>query len=335
MATAQDVAGLRELSEKAQQLSVERLVWRSEWGTIKFSAAEPLLKTAFYLFNAFATLPVEILPDQELRNVVDVARRVMSNIEQIDKFAIETQENPRMQSEALTNSLRGEVDSFLRTSSPVLPFLAYYRGDIQAQLAKIEEGVAKASKLYDDGNTSLQAKAKQIDDALAAARTAAAKAGAAVFTQDFLDESSRLEKSADTWLKFAAGFGAAALVTALISFFWLQPSEKASLPYVIQYTVTKLVVIGGFLTGAIWCGSIYRALRHQASTNKHRGNALKTFQAFVEAAGDQQDIRSAVLLETTRSIFAIAPTGFLNATETNADSGPKIADTLKAMGKGS
>lgn len=68
--------------------------------------------------------------------------------------------------------------------------------------------------------------------------------------------------------------------------------------------------------------------------NRHRGNALKTFQAFTEAAGDNQDVRSAVLLETTRSIFAVVPSGFLNATETNADGGLKAADAMKVLGKG-
>jgi hypothetical protein len=253
-------------------------------------------------------------------------------MDQIDKFAI-TIENPRAQAETISSQLRTEVDQFLRVSAPVLPLLAYFRGDVQAQLAKIEEAVGKADKLYDDGHANIQSKAKEIDEALTAARNTAANAGAAVFTQDFLGEAKNVEKSAQGWLAAAAGFGAGALIVAVAAFVWFQPPHDATVAYTVQFTLTKLVVIGGLITAAIWCGSMYRALRHQAAINKHRGNALKTFQAFISSAGDRQDVRDAILLETTRSIFAVAPTGFLNATETNVDGGPKIADVLKAFSK--
>jgi hypothetical protein len=333
MATEQDVNALRASCAKMNGRSVAGLVSRSEWGPINFQNSESALKTAVYLFAAWSTLPIEILPDQELSQVVDAAKRVEVQIDKIDKFTIDRTDNPRAQADSIGNQLRAEVDNLLRQSSPLLPFVAYYRGDIQAQLAKIEDAVGKASKLYDDGQASIDAKAKQIDDALTAARTAAAKAGAAVFTQDFLTESSNVDKVANRWLIAAAGLGALALVAALASFIFFQPSQQAPMQYLLQYTVTKLVVIGSLITAAIWCGSIYRALKHQAAINKHRGNALKTFQAFVEASGDNQDVRNAVLLETTRSIFAVAPTGFLNATETNVDSGLKITDALKSFGK--
>lgn len=334
MAQQQDIDILKKACEDGQRVPIERLVSRSDWGPIKFETAKSALETAFFLFSTFSTLPVDIVPDGEFSGIASSARSVANRLKAIDAFDIEKVENPKAQADGHIQSLRSEVDQFIRVSSPYLPFLAYRRGNIQAQLAQLEEVIGKASKLYDDGKISIDGKIKQVDDALAAARTAAAKAGAAVFTQDFLEEARSIEKSATTWLKVAGGCGVAALVLALISFFLFQPAPDATVTYVVQHTVTKLVVVGGLITAAIWCGSMYRALRHQAAINKHRGNALKTFQAFVEAAGDRQEIKDAVLLETTRSIFAVAPTGFLNATETNVDSGPKIADTLKAFGKG-
>ncbi len=334
MAKQQDIDILKKACEDGQSIPIERLVSRSDWGPIKFEGARPALETAFFLFSNFSTLPVDIVPDGEFAGIASVARSVANQLKAIDAFDIQRVENPKGQADSQVQTLKAEVEQFIRVSSPYLPLLAYRRGNIQAQLAKLEETLAKASELYDKGKTSIDDKARQIDDALNAARTAAAKAGAAVFTQDFLNEAEKIEDSATTWLTVAGGCGVGALVLALISFFLFQPAPNATVTYVVQHTVTKLVVVGGLITAAIWCGSMYRALRHQAAINKHRGNALKTFQAFVEAAGDRQEIKDAVLLETTRSIFAVAPTGFLNATETNVDSGPKIADTLKAFGKG-
>lgn len=335
MAQQQDVDDLKALCSSGLAVPIEKLVARPKWGDINFEAARPSFESAFYLFNAFSTLPLNIVPDGQLNQIVASARAVVNRLREINSFNLDGGENPKGRSSTLIQSLRGEVDQFVLLSSPCLPFLAYYRGDIQAQLAQIEEGVAKASKLYDDGIVSIDGKKKQVDDAVNAARIAAAEAGAAVFTQDFLAEAKKIEKSAMIWLGVAAFCSVSALAVAVVAFFFFLPPPDASVPYVIQHTVTKLVVVGGLITAAIWCGSMYRALRHQAAINKHRGNALKTFQAFVEAAGDRQEIKDAVLLETTRSIFAVAPTGFLNATETNVDGGPKIADTLKAFGRAS
>jgi len=289
---------------------------------------------AQYLFDSWSSLPVDFLPDGELTRVHQAATAVVTRLGEIDGFKLATATNPTEQAKNISTTLSGEVDTFLVQSAPMLPLLAYRRGDVQAQLSQIEASVARAGKVLDDGVQSIEAKKKEIDDALVAIRNTAASAGAAIFTQDFLTEAANVEQSAWNWLKAAGTFGAAAMLLAA-SFLYFQPPSTSPVTYLVQYSVTKLVLVGGLLAAAFWCGGIYRSLRHQAAINKHRGNSLKTFQAFLAAAGDRQDVRDAILLETTRSIFAVAPTGFLNATETNVDSGPKITDVLKGLGKSS
>ncbi|MFZ1547427.1 MAG: hypothetical protein WAT12_10065, partial [Candidatus Nitrotoga sp.] len=78
----------------------------------------------------------------------------------------------------------------------------------------------------------------------------------------------------------------------------------------------------------IWCGRIYKALKHQSTVNKHRANALKTFQAFVKAASND-NTRDAVLIETTRSIFASSPSGYLDTTDTPSDPSTKVLEIIK------
>lgn len=333
MAKADEVQEFRQLCAAGRDISIDGLIRRPEWGTFNFEAARPSLEIAKHLLGSFEMMPVEILPDGSLTALLHAARSVRGRIAAIDKFQIDTGENPRATVESLVQQIRSETDQFLVVASPILPMLAYYRGDIQAQLAKLEDAVKKAQALYTDGEISIATKNKLLDDALAAARNAAAKAGAAVFTQDFLGEAEVVEKTARNWLLGAISLGAAAMFVAIVALLFLQPPTNAPLHFIVQHTITKLVVVGGLITAALWCGSMFKALKHQAATNRHRGNSLKTFQAFIEAAGDQPDVRAAVLLETTRSIFAVAPTGFLNATETNVDGGPKIAETLKAFGR--
>jgi hypothetical protein len=70
-----------------------------------------------------------------------------------------------------------------------------------------------------------------------------------------------------------------------------------------------VIVFSLLLSGMLWVGRIYRAARHNYVVNKHRQNALRTFETFVKSADPQ--IKSAVLLQTTGCIFTAQNTGYV------------------------
>lgn len=153
------------------------------------------------------------------------------------------------------------------------------------------------------------------------------------FTSDFAREASDLEIAAKNWLIATGILAVATIVAALIPIFFPLGKDATNVQ-IVQYMTSKLVILAVFLTTTIWCGRIYKATKHQVATNSHRANALKTFQAFVKAASDDPT-RNAVLLETTRSIFAIAPSGYLQTIDTLSDSGTKVLEIIKsATGNG-
>ena len=60
---------------------------------------------------------------------------------------------------------------------------------------------------------------------------------------------------------------------------------------------------------------------------------MQTLQAFTKAAPDDQT-KAAVLLETTRSIYAIAPYGYLDGTDAPAGGDQiKVFELIKSVGK--
>jgi hypothetical protein len=71
---------------------------------------------------------------------------------------------------------------------------------------------------------------------------------------------------------------------------------------------------------------------HQSVINRHRANALKTFQAFVKASNDEK-IRDAVLLETTRSIFSISPSGYIDAKADHTDNPTTVLEFVRDSSK--
>jgi hypothetical protein len=155
----------------------------------------------------------------------------------------------------------------------------------------------------------------EMDSIVKAAQDAAAKVGVAHFATKFEEIAKDHDKQAAKWLIGTACLGAATAAVA-ISFLWLLPPLSAmSDPAAIQRIITKLVVISVFYFAALWSARNYRSHRHLSVVNRHRQNALSTFQTFVQASGDDQQTKNAVLLEATRCIFSPAVTGYLGADE--------------------
>ena len=120
------------------------------------------------------------------------------------------------------------------------------------------------------------------------------------------------------------------MTSAIILWYFLKLDSDAKLAQIFQVTTTRLVIVGLLFTATVWCGRLYKATKHQQSVNKHRANALKTFRAFVEAASDS-NMRDAVLMETTRSIFAITPSGYINESVKASDSGTRVVEIVKSV----
>jgi hypothetical protein len=76
----------------------------------------------------------------------------------------------------------------------------------------------------------------------------------------------------------------------------------------------------------------YAASRHNLVVNRHRQNALSSFETFVKGAGDQQT-KDAVLLQATQSIFVPQDSGFIRG-ESTPQPGSQIIEILRGIGGG-
>ena len=180
--------------------------------------------------------------------------------------------------------------------------------------------------MVDGTKKDIEKRRGEIGDIIVAAREAAADVGVAHFTVDFNAEADAQDLSAQKWLKTTAGLATGTILVALLMVF-VPVKADATTPQVIQIFTSKVVILGLLFTATIWCSRLYKAARHQGAINKYRANALKTFQAFTKAASDD-DARNAVLMETTKSIFAIMPSGYLE-NESVPDGGLKIVEVVK------
>lgn len=64
----------------------------------------------------------------------------------------------------------------------------------------------------------------------------------------------------------------------------------------------------------------YTAEKHLEVINRHRKNALATFEAFADAAGENRETRDQVLLASTNAIFDTNQSGYLSGKTSRTDS---------------
>ena len=79
----------------------------------------------------------------------------------------------------------------------------------------------------------------------------------------------------------------------------------------------------------------YTAHKHLEIVNRHRQNALDTFDAFIESAGENRETRDAVLLAATNAIFDANQSGYLSTKTKGTDNPNPIQQVVRAVLPGS
>jgi hypothetical protein len=326
MATEQHIKPLIQSLEKALEYQQKDMIRRNQWGSITFEKASHDLERIFAILAHLRVLPLEHLTDQAAAQIKSELDQVVSHLDSIDKFNIE-QANPTQVRDSLVNAVHQRADQFYTVATPWIPFLAYQKGDVSKNIEALTKSVSDANTLVERAKEDITQKHKEIGDIIVRAREASASAGAAVFTQDFSREATSLADSATKWLWGAATLALATLLAAGLMWYFSEPGLDYG--QLTQRFGTKVAVLVVLFTATVWCGRNYRALMHQSAVNKHRALSLQTFQAFSAAAADSS-AKDAVLMETTRAIFAGAATGYLDPKSGGHESDVRVIEIAKS-----
>lgn len=332
MASEETVNRIRDQAVKATSVPIDSLVRNPAWGSIDFESARPDLAIVFSLAGHLRDLPIELVVESHANAILQSIGHVVEQLNQIKSFTIE-QGNARSTRDTIVQELRNRTESLLANVQGWVGFLAYQKGDVQQNIASLNKAVDSAGEVLSNAKTAAEARKRELDGIISAAREASAKVGVAHFTEDFAGQATKFENEAKSWLT-ATAFLAGTSVLASLIFYLVPVPAGATTPQLIQQLSSKLVFLGVLITSTVWCARIYRGTRHQAATNNHRAQALKSFQAFVKATDDEAT-KNAVLLETTRSIFALAPSGFLDGSDSSSDGASKVLEIVKGASKAS
>ena len=324
---SEKVSNLKKELQRIPKPDQVRLIERQEWGETGYEKSQPIeeiqseTERTYRLAQQLINLPLERLLEKTIDDISDKTRQVIGSYEQSDdQSKIETASDIDLIKANYINPIQQTTNAFFETSAPWVTYLACCHGDfdqkprifLNPSMQKTKEADERMDKMLSDAKTKMD----KINEIITKARETSAKEGAAVFTKDFEKVANEMEKSAKNWLRTTIGVAFATVVVALGMWFWTESGLDQG--QIFQKIGTKMVVLAMLLTGTIWCGRNYRALKHLATINNHRAISILTLQAFSNAAAQTQT-KDAVLMEATRAVFGNVPTGFIGQTSSDSD----------------
>lgn len=315
---------------RLHSLDIDALISKPAWGAINFEAARPSLDMLKQLGGYLVSLPIEQLPDSPLAAIQSALEQSAPPLDLMMKFDLEVTPSPTKLRDQIVGQIRAAADQLLQATQGWIAFLALQKGDVRRNMEALQGALDRAGALVVEAKATADAGKAEVAGIVSAAREASASVGVATFTQDFAGQATKLEAEASKWLGATGVLAVLAVLVAIATYFAPLP-WNASGAVVAQLLTSKLVVLAVLISATVWCGRLFRATKHQAAVCSHRANALKSFQAFVKAT-DDEDTRNAVLLETTRSIFAIAPSGYLPTVDSGSDGNMKLLEVFRSTG---
>lgn len=313
-AKAAHISGLKVKIQILLGINAENFFIRPAWGEINFSEVVGFWNERFRrVLEALIESNLNFLEIDDFPGIYKVLGSIEQIAQGISDFSPLSVDSPLNRRNQLQGQMKDSIQAFV-------DHVQHYSLLLTLEQLRSDERHQTEKKLADEANSLIaslreseadaQEKADEVRNILEGARAATAKIGVEKHSQIFSSESESLHTTSNRWM-IATIIMTVLSISAAI-FFYMNPVDvKSDVALSIQAVVAKIIIMSILLSAIVWCGKNYRAFAHEASVNKHRANALSTFQTFV-AATDEIDIRNAVLLEATRSIFSQAPSGYLD-----------------------
>jgi len=298
-----EIQKIEDLLEELLEREPDELTRESELGTeLSFSKGVELLETLYELLNLMDNSDLEKLPIENLGKIRQHLDRLNDRVESIETFNPD-QQNPAQTRDNILSHIDDSYQTLLEHTSPILSLSAHQeeeierlRNDLNLQLEEVRE--------YRD----------EMENILNSAREASGKIGVSRHSNIFQDEALKHKKLSYRW---AIATGGAAIITLSIAYlftFVLTTGSANNLNIMLRESIGKLAILSVSFYLLVWCSRNYFASRHNYIVNRHRQNALNTFETFVNASEDPST-KDAVLVEATESIFSFRNSGYKKESE--------------------
>lgn len=333
MPNQQQIDQAREKLEKTlawfKECDLEALK-RDELGEkLSFEQAMPFIERVVTFYRKLLDCNLAELPVVTMNQISGTGATTIDILGKIGSFDPEKAQTPFPERAQLIEQIRERWEADYPAVAPVLAYATKSSADFQrlerearGTLSELGESKRQFKEATDDILGNMQSALGQVQDA-------AKKAGVAQHATHFNDEADLSKKIAIGWLLAGVtfGFGAAAYVV------WhvepaLSTLTNPTAMQLIQAAIPRLLIVFILTFGMIWSAKNFTSSAHNYVVNRHRRNALASFQTFVEGAS-KPDVKDAVLMQATHAIFTPQDSGFAKGEIPNPAS--QVVEVFRGM----
>ncbi len=276
-----------------------------------------VLETVLSSLN-IGILKLIVMEEERLKSLTSAIDELGIIIEQITATKLTPQEAGKIAKKYLEelNHIYNVINTCAHTPLPPSPPRPDYETERAEILQEAKVNLARIKK-----------REEQAAQILEGISTDAKKVSIAKEAKHFNKEAEKHKDVAEWWLVVAIILAASLLICAIC--FYSDIPNIADVPSALNwnYFLPRFSLLGMLLFfTAISIGG-YRAERHNVVVNRHRANALNTFQTMT-AATLTQDVKDAVTLTAAGAIYTPQETGFSKRGTAQESSAAKILTTI-------
>lgn len=280
---------------------------------LNFEMGLPFFRRSLKLFHDLSESNLDNIPYSVLSSLKNATKQAAERFEQIKVFTA-TDSNPISTRDSHVNYIRDQYDEWFKIISPVISFSIRKGTDFEALEREARETLIQMGATTDEIVKYGDKMRGEVESTLEKVRRAAADVGVAQHATHFAGESEFHKNESVKWLITTVALGIITVCWGLFSFkFHAVPvSNPPTTVELIESVASKLIVLSALYYVLVWSAKNYNAHRHNFIVNKHRQNALSTFETFIKAAGNDIDTKNAVLVQTTQCIFGQQVSGYIS-----------------------
>ena len=334
---------LRTALNELVKLKPEDLVRADVLGKdLSFEPGKLIFERTLKMFRDLNQVNLDNVAHNTLLGLKNQANAALAQFKNINEFSVTKYPNNTVgQRDAFISQIRDNYDTCFGTLSPVIAYSIRKGTDFEKIEVRAEEIVHSLEAASAEAQTKQKHLLVEMESTLQRVRQAAAEVGVSQHATHFKTQSDEHAALSRKWLIATAIMAALTIAWGFVTFFIHASGtgttgtppipNPPTVAEIVQFTFSKIIILSGLYYALVWCARNYSAHRHNYVVNKHRQNALSSFETFAKAAGDDVDIKNAVLLQATQSIFAPQISGYTES-ENDATAPSKIIEILRSVG---
>ena len=309
----------RKSVQRMQEFNPEALPRQDELGQgLSFSAAVVPANKLIGLYKQLSLSALDDMPDQLLKQIHDRANADFNLFQQIMDFDL-NRDNPAAVRDSYVQAIIKTYPATFTTLHPLISYGVSKSVDFQRMETEARAKIQSITDHANDITKQLEKNREQANAVLKDVRRAAAEQGVSQQAIYFKDEAKDHNDAANSWrtatIWMAIALGLYSVFTLFlhkIPFFVPADSFQS-----FQLVASKVLIFAVLSYMLFLTAKNFLSHKHNAIVNKHRQNALMTFEALVEASGTD-DGKEVILTHASACIFAPQDTGYVKP---GADSG--------------